>query len=332
MAATAKDIVKATGFSLSTVTKVLRGDAARYNIGRETVRKIEAAMRDLGYRPNQQARSLARRRSMMLGFICGTIRKQFFAELAEALMRECERDGYRLLLLTTGWSHEKERQALDWMLSGSVDGIFMFSELFSLPENRGLAASVGIPFVGINTPDSAMPSVELNFSGAIRGAVRMLKETGHRRIAFFGASYEYPQKTVYRECCSECGIPFRSYTYGSDDEALVEAAAQEFIRDPERADALVCEEDALELLVSIAAANNLEMPRDYSVITLDNTRISRLFRPPVTAVDISPVRIAAAASELMRAGLAGEAFSDPVVLSPELLLRQSVIPRGSLPR
>ena len=93
--ATLRDVAERAGVTVTTVSRMLNG---RVNVSGKTRNKIEAAMRELGYHPNEMARSLAKKQSNLIGLLVPSARQYFFAELIQEVENAVAGNGCQLLL------------------------------------------------------------------------------------------------------------------------------------------------------------------------------------------------------------------------------------------
>lgn len=93
-------MAKLAGVSPATVSRVRMGTA---NVNEEKKKRVEAAIKDTGFQPNELARALYKKSSKMIGMIVPDIENPFFSELAKAVEDTAYQNGYRILLWQFGW-------------------------------------------------------------------------------------------------------------------------------------------------------------------------------------------------------------------------------------
>ena len=98
MAVTLNDVARRAGVSKSTVSNVVRGATP---VSPVTRRRVEAAISELGYRPDEVARALKQRATRTLGLVITDTVNPFAASLAQAVVRRARRDGYAVLIADT---------------------------------------------------------------------------------------------------------------------------------------------------------------------------------------------------------------------------------------
>src|SRR5579859_357017 len=143
---TMRDVAHHAGVSKTTVSHVLNG--TRF-VEPQTETRVRQAIRELGYRPNLLARSLRRQETRMIGLVVPSIANPYWAELAQVMERAGHAAGYGVLLGTSNWSVDLEREYLQLLLAKQIDGIILASATpqFTMLEEI-LAAAV--PIVMLN--------------------------------------------------------------------------------------------------------------------------------------------------------------------------------------
>ena len=100
-----REVAKLAGVSPATVSRVMNGTA---NVNEEKKKRVEAAIKETGFQPNELARALYKKSSKMIGIIVPDIENPFFSELAKAVEDTAYQNGYRILLCSSGGDEEKE--------------------------------------------------------------------------------------------------------------------------------------------------------------------------------------------------------------------------------
>lgn len=125
MSPTLADIAKATGTSVSTVSRVLAGGTVARRISQATrERVIEAASR-AGYRPNLIARTLRTRRSHTCAFLISDIANPFFAQIGSLVEQTLHKHGYSLMLCNSGEDPDREAEYLQLLSQKAIDGLIL---------------------------------------------------------------------------------------------------------------------------------------------------------------------------------------------------------------
>ena len=217
--ATLRDVANRAGVTVTTVSRMLNG---RVKVSGETREKIENAMRELGYHPNEMARSLAKKSSNLIGLLVPSARQYFFAELIQEVENAVAAQKCQLLLCVSDQEPEKENAYVQMLLGDRVRGIIVAS--YSQGFDR--IAHAGAPVVYIErksddgTPSAMMDHLE---GGRLAGAHLIAK--GCRNLVYLSgnASKNSVSNLRYSGFCAaaeEAGI---------GKPALVEAQWEEFL-------------------------------------------------------------------------------------------------------
>ncbi len=120
MAVTLNDVARRAGVSKSTVSNVVRGATP---VAALTRSRVEAAISELGYRPNEVARALKQQATRTLGLVITDTVNPFPATLAQAVVRRARRDGYAVLIADTDGDPEIEAAQCRALAARRVDGV-----------------------------------------------------------------------------------------------------------------------------------------------------------------------------------------------------------------
>lgn len=120
--ASIRDVASKANVAPCTVSRVLNGTA---NVAPETKQKIEMAMKELNYIPNELARGMFKQRSGIIAMLIPSIRHPYFSNLAHYIETRLYENGYKLMLCSTDGQIEKEREYIRILQSNLVDGVIM---------------------------------------------------------------------------------------------------------------------------------------------------------------------------------------------------------------
>jgi|GEM_PF-785976 len=179
---TAKDVAEHAGVSRSLVSMYLGGNKKVW-LSENTKRRIDEVVETLGYRPNTLARALRNGRTNTIGLLMGGISNSTGGLLAEAIMDEVEKHGYRLFIAVTRFDREREREALLNMLNHQIDGvIYTLSADFDEEFFKKFDDSSCPILLTENHPEIDLDSVCFDLRPGMRGAIRHLENLGCRSI------------------------------------------------------------------------------------------------------------------------------------------------------
>lgn len=120
--ASIRDVAKHAGVAACTVSRVLNGSGY---VAPETKEKIEKAMSELQYIPNELARGMFRQKAGIVAMLVPNIRHPFFSSLAENIEQALYENGYKLMLCSTDNRIEREREYMNMLKSNIVDGVIL---------------------------------------------------------------------------------------------------------------------------------------------------------------------------------------------------------------
>src|SRR5215831_16012140 len=137
-----KDIARVLDVSVMTVSKVVRGCA---DVGADTRSRVLAKIKELNYQPNWVARSLAARRTFMIGLIVPDLMHSFFAEIAKGVAETIRPLGYDVVICNSEEDGGFESSEVERLIGRQVDGLLIASaqrpsatELFERIDGRGV--------------------------------------------------------------------------------------------------------------------------------------------------------------------------------------------------
>ena len=119
------DIAEITGFSITTVSRVLNGKGEKYRISKATREKIKSVAEELKYVPNEFARNLRIGKSKTIALIVPSLKNPFFAEIASVVNNEVRKYGYITLIGDSDDQVENEKNELSHLTSRSLDGMIV---------------------------------------------------------------------------------------------------------------------------------------------------------------------------------------------------------------
>ncbi len=330
---TLEAVARRAGVSRATVSRVVNGSTTVAATIRDAV---NAAVQELGYVPNQAARSLVTQRTESIALILPETASRvfsddlFFPAVIRGVSVELEAADKQLVLMMAGSaaSHDRvERYAM----AGHVDGV-MFASMHGADPLPGSLARLGIPVVcsgrPMSPPASPVPYVDVDHVGGVARAVRHLLGTGRRRIATIAG----PQDMIagvdrlhgYRSTLDEAGLTghtaFGDFTRDSGARAMAELLSV----DPDLDAVFVASDMMAHGALQALKDAGRRVPEDVAVIGFDDVDISRYSDPPLTTVRQPIVDIGRTMAQLML-GLVQERADVPeaVMLPTELVVRGS---------
>lgn len=293
---TIKDIARACGVSVSTVSRVLNN---RPDVSDDVRGKVLRAVEDSGYIPNNSARDLVRSRSDAIGVIVRGMGNLFFADMLKTVSREIETSGYTMVLHFIDSDADEVKAGAILEREKKLRGLIFLGGRFDYTPTE--LALVGVPYVccsftncfgSLKEEDYASVSID-DYMTAYK-AVEKLIELGHRRIAAVvpscsDRSISELRYNGYLAALREHGIDFDSRllveTGGCFGMAETYDGARRLVESAADFTALF----ALSDTTAIAAMKALEdrgvrIPEDVSVIGIDGLSVSEYVSPTLTTM------------------------------------------------
>ena len=328
--ATLKDVARAAGVSVTTVSRVLNNPAL---VTPDKQSAVLRSLENLDYIPNQLARSLVSRRSQAIGLVVPTISNPVFAPTIAAIERELELAGYALLIHCCERDPAREFKQVRTLIERGVDGLILTGSVHR-PE---LAAFLGRNDVAYLSQDISLrlplgPSIALDNAGAMARAVDYLVELGHRDIAVMsGPTHNTPPiADRFEGAIAELGRrglrARRDWLIVTEDyeSRAVRDGARRLLGQGDRPSAVVCTGDILALgLVAECRARGLAVPDDLSIVGCGDTNMGQFVDPPLTTVSMPFAEMGAAAARSLLSLIGGGRVDDLTVMPFELVIRKS---------
>lgn len=306
--------------------------------------RIEAAIAELGFHPNTRARSLATRRTGLIGFVVSDLTNPFTVEVARAIQDRAYGAGWCALICNTDGDGNREAAALAVLRDHGVEGVIV-TPPETQPGDEALRALValGIPavLVGRRLEAAVTDRVTTDTYGGERQAVRHLIRLGHTRIAFVGGDPRQGRalgrKRGYTDELRDAGLDHLEELVIAgklDREGGAETMARLLCLDPIPT-AVVTVNDAMALgAIQEAARQGLAVPQDISVVGFDDIAMAAHALPPLTTVAQPKRELGQTAVDLLlaRIGSQEEVSPQEVRLPCALVTRESTAPPIRSPR
>lgn len=326
---TIREVARRAGVSHQTVSRVLNGSPS---VSPETRQRVEAAIAELGYRPNAIARSMARGETRTLACIAPNLTDYTFASIVEGAEQRAREHGY--FLVAAAAADPDAFAALVDKLAGQrrVDGLLVINpymdERYTL-----IPKKFPLVFVGARTREQPISSVSLDDYQLARAATRHLIEIGCRRLATVTGPLREDctndRLDGFRDELQAAGLPF--------DPALVQAgdwsassgrdALQRLAAANRLPDGIFAQNDRMALGVLRAARElGIAVPEQLAVIGVDDMPLASYFDPPLSTMRQDMPAIGRAAADLLLTHIRNPKTSPQHIFIPaELITRESTV-------
>jgi LacI family transcriptional regulator len=291
-----KEVAKEAGVSIATVSYVINNKSSE-SLSTETVEKVLAAVKKLGYVPNLSARILASNKSNLIGVVIPQTEPNkefmfsnpFYSEFLSSFEYTARINGYHVLISGTN----ADEKYIEVAKKRNLDGIVILG-VNSQDEKKELENS-DIPIVMVDSyvksHHFSTLSTDDRYGGYI--AAKYLIDKGHKKIAIVTGSVSedgvnYERLNGYKDALQENGIQFEerftftgnvAYEYGVEIADKINLLKDEIT-------AVFCTADILAMgLIKGLGRHGIKVPSDMSVMGFDDVFIARVTDPALTTVN-----------------------------------------------
>ncbi len=295
---TREDVARRARVSTAVVSYVLN-DGPR-PVAPETRARVLHAVEQLGYRPNQVARSLRSRRSHSLGLLVPEAANPFYAEVARGIEDECYARGYTLTVGNTNESSERRTAYAANLVGRQVDALFFDSTGVSAAE-LDLLDRTGTLGVYIGTADelddelrSRIACVTMDTYRGGQAVGRLFVESGHRRFGCIAGGYPvppferrpWPRVEGFLAALRDAGFDAPVLWAGSTPADGYRAAG-DLLTAADPPTAIFAGNDFIAMGVLRRAADlGLRVPHDVAVCGFDDIELASYVQPRLTTVRV----------------------------------------------
>ncbi len=332
-----EDVAKHAQVSTATVSRALSRPEM---VAEATRERILQAARELGYHPNQLARSLRQRSSRTLGLIITDILNPFHATLAKGVQDAAEKRDYTVFFFNTDEDPEKEQRALNVLRGHLPQGLLIVP---SPKARENLKQMPKLPIVELDRTSGTpgVRTVMVDNVGGAKTAVQHLIELGHRRIGMIvgrlDISTAVERHQGYREALLAAGIPYREELVlpGNHREEDGRRAALALLSLPkeERPTALFVGNNEMTVGAVLAVRElGIRIPEELSIVGFDDSRWAATMHPALTVVAQPTYELGFLACETLLSSLSrGQAaLPTSIRLDTTFIVRESTAPPGGL--
>jgi len=327
---TVLDVAQLAGVSAGTVSNVLT--KSRY-VRPETVIRVEAAVAELGYRPNRIAQSLINRRTRTIGMILPNLVSPYHVDLLHAVEDVLGDAGYAVVFGNSQNDPIREERCIDAFRDHLVDGLVTAIATDTGAEKlRALAEEMSIVMINRLVPGWDGDSVTSDTDTGMELAVGHLADLGHCYISLVNGDPRIQtarvRRTAFEAALHRRGLVAWSIT---EDRFSVEsgrAQTESLLQSANPPTAICAGNDVIALGVLEAIKNaGLRVPDDLSVVGYNDVEYTRYTSPGLTTIHVPARAMGAEAARLILDRLARpESPTRQIVMPTSLVVRQSTVP------
>jgi LacI family transcriptional regulator len=325
---TMSDVARLAGVGTMTVSRVLSG-AVR--VSAETTQRVQTAIDQLKYRPNELARAFRGQRSHSIGLIVPYLYDPFFANCAHAVASVARERGYSVILTTSAEDPDIEFAEAEHMLERHVDGMVVIPSRFRGTRlTRSLFGKTPVVAFDRPVPDPSLDVVLVQNTAGARRIVDHLIEHGHKRIVYMGLSRSLftinARFQGYKRAMQEAGLEADA-SFDCTTEEETRRILTEKIGGPNAPTAILTSNTlATRYVLSAIGHLGLRIPNDVAFAGFDDFDMAEFTAPPLTVVRQPAQEMGRVATNLLFDRIArGETphTGSRIVLPVEIVLRRS---------
>lgn len=330
------DIAKESGVSISTVSRVLTGNA---KVNPEKKHRVQEVIDKYHFKPNALARGLIQTKTNVIGIITADIRNPYYSSVFVACERAASAEGYHIILANSFGDRLNEFSMIENFFAQKVDAVII---LGGAPDDIALdkefaekveKINESIPvLVSGNLVGTSCKRINVDMEKGIRLVIEHISTIPSiKKIALIGGSTKVGSTIAMRKSFKEQLNYYRlSYFPELDipndryDEIGGYVTMSKIFDSKNIPDALVCVNDFTAVgAVRAIKEHGLRIPEDISVISFDDTYIAELCSPQLTSVSYNYTNYGATIIETAIKLINGEQIADETLITPKLRIRSS---------
>ncbi|MEH6943343.1 LacI family DNA-binding transcriptional regulator [Bacillus sp. JJ722] len=280
--ATIRDVAKAAGVSVATVSRVLNETGY---VHEDTRKKVEGAIQELDYSPNEVARSLFRKESRLIGLLLPDITNPFFPELARGVEDEIQKHGFHLLFGNSDEKSEKEQEYIQTFVKNNVVGFISATNAAGKANYQDLQ----IPTVFLDRGSKQEYSIYADGREGGRIAAQELIKRNSKRITILkGPAHVEPAQERFLgsiEVLSQSNVDFNVMSTTSFSFKDAQVWAKEIFQKYSDTDGVIASNDVTATAVLHEALQlGKKIPDDLQIIGFDDIPLCQFVFPSLSTI------------------------------------------------
>ena len=323
------DVARMAKVSAATVSRVInRPEQVRPALRERVQRSIEV----LRYTPDSAARALRSRRTRTVGAVIPTLDVGVFAEGLQAMQIRLAEYGYTLLMASSQYDPERERQEIGTLVQRGVDGLLLVGASLGADTYRSIR-SHGIPFLTTYICESCaeVPAVGIDNEEAAREVAQHLISLGHREIGVITNMHNANDRAIARLrgiqkalAAADISLPSRMVYNASHSLLEGREGLRALVGGNPLLTAVICTTDTHAMgVLAEARSMGWTVPGRLSVTGFHDTELSANLDPPLTTVNVAADIIGRVAVEHLMRLVQGEAIDQSTRVPHRLVVRDS---------
>jgi LacI family transcriptional regulator len=296
--ATILDVAARAGVHAATVSRTIN---VPEKVAPETRRRVEEAVRELGFVPNRAARGLITGRTGQVAVIVPDITNPHFASLVRSVERSARQSDLQVLLVDTSEHPDEEVRAAE-SLSREVDGFIIVSPRRL---HRALPALGSTPAVFVNRPVRQHACILLRTAPAVADALQHLAGLGHTRLAYLrgpsGSWAAGERRTAVRSTAGTNVMEVLEFSVSEPTFEATTIVVPEIVASGVSAVLAFNDQMALGVMAGLSS-RGISVPHDLSVVGFDDVPMAAMVAPPLTTISLPAGEVGAVAVAMLTEG------------------------------
>lgn len=297
------DVAKLAGVSVNTASRVLN---KRGYISQTTKQKVEDAIKELNYKPNEYARNLLKKKSDIIALLMPSIEYHFYSKVISAIETNLQKRGYKLLLCNSEYNPKEETKVLlDMVQRYRFDGLIIFNHELKAKEYNNIA----LPMVSIDRyVRSDVSFVSSDHSKGGRMVAQFLAERGCKYLLQISGLQDKTtpwneRHSVFSQTMQEYGIECKTYSldvheYSLDFEGQKEIIKKLLLENP-KTDGFFSSDLWAVSALKTAHKLGICVPDELQIVGYDGTIYTEITTPEITVVQQDAKAIGRSAADII---------------------------------
>ena len=298
-----RDVARVANVSQSTVSRILNPSAAKSDvpISEETKERFLAVVKELGYQPNQYARSLRGQKNHVIGMLIADISNPFYHAMVRAVQDVASQHHYSLMIANSDHLPEKEMLFCESLLRHPVDGAVITPYHLTVKDLQNLIEQTGMVITAVGN-HIEHPEIDVVYADDIKASYEavtwLIKERGHRRIGMICASHKFPvtvrRYSAFQQAMKDAGlsVPPEYVVEGDWSPECGRHAITSLLALPTPPTAVFAASDTIAIgALDAAEQMNYRVPEDIAIIGFDDIPAASWVRPQLSTVAQYPAEM-----------------------------------------
>lgn len=338
--ATIDDVAELAGVSIKTVSRVVNHEP---NVRAATQAKVQAAIDQLNYRPNQSARNLASQRAKLIGLVYDDPSAYeipssgYVIRLQQGTLRACRDARYELLIHPCNYRNKNlDDEIRELIEQARPAGIVLAAPLSNMPKIADSIEATGTPFVRLSPggTKSKQLAIATNDREICAEMTRYLASLGHTKIAFITGRDNHQAVADrflgYEDGMQECGLDCSDHMVARGDQSFESGhqCAKRLLESDDRPTAIFAANDDMAIaVIYVADSMGIKIPDQLSVAGFDDIALARQVFPNLTTIRQPLSKMSEQAAKYLIEGKCGsEDGVDTDMVPASLMIRDSTGP------